>query len=187
MYVQKCDGKFCNDKGDDFIEDIADYRFENCDSDNGDEEDVCNGCRSAGRAAGALCALALVFIVAAIGLNGARFAADSTAIKYTTVAMNFCTMVIAFLALVVWGVECYDEARDKFLEGDVYADNNNFAALNFDTDEIRWSLGPGSIVLITAMLLQPVSVFLLVMAPAQEEDPSAGNGGPTAVPAEDNM
>lgn len=176
LEVQLCDGNRCNDKGDDDIaKSESSYRIQSCDDydddSTGNERSVCFKCRNGGLAAGSLAIFALLFVTILIGMVGARFAADSAIMKFSSMGMAGAVLLFSFLAVAVYGGQCYQYRVDeRFADDDVV-----------DADDIDWYLGPGMIMLIVVMLFQPIVMVLLFFASSDNEgDGEKGGGGAMA-------
>ena len=164
LMVQVCSGEHCNNAGDDdFSHPLESNRIQDCYSNTDDDiaEDLCLNCRSAGLAAGSLSVFTLVAMLVALALTAARFAegVDSVVIKYSGIGMHGAVMLLSFLALAIYGGQCYQNIVDYDYVGDDFINDN----------DINYSLGPGFALLLVAMLLQPVSMILSALVPEGSE------------------
>ena len=160
LVVEVCDGKHCNNKGDDDISHpVESDRIQNCyNEDDQNGEDLCLDCRNAGLAAGGLLTFSLIFITTAISLSAVRFTEkqDNIVTKYAGIILHFAVLLLTFLTLAIYGAHCYESLQKNLYAGD----HDDY----IDNDEIDFSLGPGFILLTVAMLLQPMTMFFLFLA-----------------------
>ena len=162
LMVQMCDGSYCNDKGDDLVEPYQAFRYENCISDDDNAEKVCYDCRDAGLSAGSMVIIALFIIVASLGLDTARLGSDSYALKMWGIFIHFAVAIVAFIAVAVWGGQCYQGLQDHLLAG-----NSSNGDDYIDDSNIKFYIGPGMALMITTLLIQPVIVVALYLADSQ--------------------
>lgn len=171
LVVGLCDGKRCSGDGDDIYDGIKSTRLQNCyDYGQDTQQDTCLMCRDAGLAAGALVILDLVSVLVLMGLVGFRFFQDNdnAMIKYASIAMSGVVMLFAFLAITVYGGQCYTRLTTK-----QFADDDHI-----DQDNIDWYVGPGFVVLLVAMIFQPGTMLCLFITPCGDE--GQARGGDTA-------
>ena len=170
LEVQVCSGEHCNNAGnDDFSHPLESNRIQNCyDIDDDSTENICLNCRSAGLAAGSLSVFTLVLVLAALGLNAARFVEgiDGSMIKYIGIGLHGGVMLLSFLAITIYGLQCYQNIVDYY----EYRANDDF----INQSDITYSLGPGYVLLLVAMVLQPVSMVLLFLVPEGDQGSEGG-------------
>lgn len=173
LYTVVCDGSRCNDKGDDIIEPVSSYRWQNCDYDDDEgpfaDHTVCYDCRAAGLATGAFIILSLFVAVPAVVVMAARFSTkvDNVFLRIAGVAMHLVIFVFELVAISIYGGLCYKNLGDLYDGDDIV-----------DAGDVDYSLGPGMIACIVVLLFQP---FLIVFhAATPHNDDSDGNNGNNA-------
>lgn len=160
LVVQLCDGNRCNGEGDDFVEPEESSRLQSCydvDDDNG--QDLCLLCRTAGLVAGSLVIVALFLTVILLGAVIARCISDNIITKCTTIGVAGGGWVLSFVALAVYGGQCYQKLIDDQFKDDDFVDK----------DDVNYFLGPGYFTLIVAMVLHAILIVLLFFVPIERD------------------
>ena len=156
--MNDCSGKLCDGKGDDFVEPLTSDRINACYSKDSKQEDGCFACKDAGLAAGSLVIIGLFLNL--IGLcflcAGLLPSFDTITFKLAGIGMHVLVLICASIAMVVYAVQCYQFQVDNLYDGDT--DD----AESFDHEDIKFTLGPGFLVLFGAVALQFIVICVLL-------------------------